>query len=141
VLDSCIEHLDYRKVEFTAPEFKNYMRQFEFYLNPETISEDHLKHLHILLLKYFKQMLKTLAFEMKLDEPLPQFKVFESEFKSILSTGAEPEKTDSDIDYPQHIFGHPIAYLLFHDFAKRHFQRVVISYLYRRMHEKEHLLL
>ena len=86
-------------------------------------------------------MIKTLAFEMKLDEPLPQFQVLESEFKSILSTGAEPEKTDSDIDYPQHIFGHPIAYLLLHDFAKRHFQRVVISYLYRRMHEKEHLLL
>src|SRR5690606_20699308 len=61
--------------------------------------------------------------------------------KFIEAIDYEPPALEvTDIQYPKHIFSKPMAYLLFQEIASRMDKKSPISYLYRKMAEKDNLI-
>lgn len=102
----------------------------------EFISEVQRYRLKKLFLRVIRQVHKDINFRL---HPLSiSFEELESHFLEI----TEFNQTNSEEqDFPRYVFKTYEAYQLFHDYAQRMDIKTSVNYLYRRMHEKDNLIL
>lgn len=88
---------------------------------------------------WFGQLLRKIGFEIGWHD----YKDFFDEMKSLFCEAINyqpPVPEIANIPYPKHIFTDPKAYLLFHEIASKTSKNIIISYLFRRMGERENFI-
>jgi hypothetical protein len=107
-----------------------------FHLNNRLLFEDQKRRLQVSALLWFEQFIDTFCFELKIEEP----PAFIDQIKNYFSSKLPLADLQDTPDYPQVIFSSYQGYHLFDTLAKGLSTKVVISFVYRFLYEKGHIL-
>lgn len=88
---------------------------------------------------WFGQLLRKIGFEIGWHDYKDFFDEMKSQFYKAINY-QPPVPEIANIPYPKHIFTDPKAYLLFHEIASKTSKNIIISYLFRRMGERENFI-
>ena len=125
--------------ELNHVDLKEDLDALGFYLNNELINSKTTLDIKKHTVQWFGQLLRHMGFGIGWHD----YKGFFDDAKELCSQTigyTAPAPNVSDIQYPQHIFSNPNAYLLFHALASRMDKKSPISFLYRKMAEKDNLI-
>ncbi|WP_026776845.1 hypothetical protein [Polaribacter sp. Hel_I_88] len=134
VYSSLLFESDFNLCNFQAT--KEALDTVIFHLNNRLLFEDQKRQLQVSALLWFAQFIDTLCFELKIEEP----PAFVHQIKNYFSSKLPLAGLQDTPDYPQVIFASYQGYHLFDTLAKGLSTKVVISFLYRFLYEKGHIL-
>lgn len=130
-----MSHLEIKSIKLD--ESSRILDQFNYYVNYEFYFESDKKTMKAHLYKAIRQFHKDINHCLSPSHK-QNFKEFEDKFCEVLEF--EPNLIDRS-NFPKHVFISYRAYALFNEIASRLDSKAAISYLYRRMHEKDNLIL
>lgn len=111
---------------------------FEYHLNPILITnKEDLSKYQNSIFDWVKYVFKEIKVKGLINIEIPNENIFEAVLNKIDFYRNKEEVDTIDIDYPKHIFKNATAYLIFHKMATQYASTVFISFIYRRMSEKE----
>lgn len=132
--------IDNMKVDkLIDPRFDDYLFNLSHHLNNDLLDIELRNGLKSLSVNYFNQMVREVLFIIGLKNNQGELNQLKEHYAQAIGYTV-PKTIEEPIDYPRHIFTKPEAYLLFHDLASKLTKKSPISFLYRRMAEKDNLI-
>lgn len=122
-----------------SEEIREDLDALNYHFNNELIDGNVMAQIKVHSVTWFGQMLRSIGFDIGWND----YKDFFDQMKSLFCEAIDyqpPAPKITDIPYANHIFSNPKAYLLFHELASKTDKKVIISYLFRRMGEKENFI-
>ena len=148
-----LEKFSFEGVTLTQEVINENLNKLRYYLNPKLFSDDELKQLLTTSAKWFEQNLSDIIFFLDLDINTHIFNELREQFYSIFdSTSSLPQNPNSNStartqikvqphdDYPVQVFKNAEAYHFFDSCAKQISSTKMLSFLYRKMYEIDHLI-
>jgi hypothetical protein len=126
---------------FEAKNYSGLVKHLGFYLTSALLSKSDQQHIQQLAINWLDYLIDHSVFHYNTTNLPEGFKVLKQLFSSRLNLPIDYPSDAETTPYPRSIFASAPAYLLFKAYAEMHTTKICISYLYRRMHEKENLIL
>ncbi len=141
IIRNLLAHFSLNKLQIDLQNFKDLFREFKYYLNPKLLNNSELSEFQEVCLRWYDQLVQDFVFKYQLEDCEDHLQILRKSFVDLLIIKPETNTKDENIKFPEHIFKTAKAYLLFKAYAEMHNSKICISYLYRRMYEKDKLIL
>lgn len=132
-----IANLNIKGLDFKP--FKEDLDALNFHFSNEFVDSNEMYRIKHHSVIWFGQLLRKIGFEIGWHDYKDFFDEMKSQFYKAINY-QPPVPEIANIPYPKHIFTDPKAYLLFHEIASKTSKNIIISYLFRRMGEKENFI-
>lgn len=132
-----IANLNIKGLDFKP--FKEDLDALNFHFSNEFVDSNKMYRIKHHSVIWFGQLLRKIGFEIGWHDYKDFFDEMKSQFYKAINY-QPPVPEIANIPYPKHIFTDPKAYLLFHEIASKTSKNIIISYLFRRMSEKENFI-
>ncbi|QSS96393.1 hypothetical protein [Psychroflexus sp. ALD_RP9] len=141
IIENLLNHFSLENLDLDLNRYKPLFRDFKYHLNPKLLNESELIEFQNACLRWYDQLIQHFVFKYQLEDCEDHLQILRKSFVALLIIKPETNTKDEDIKFPEQIFKTAKAYLLFKTYAEIHKTKICISYLYRRMYEKDKLIL